>query len=717
MLNVKTGPILMLASASLLWGMSSAQAQENSAELTTESLAPEAVTDDTVIYPASFFSPYNPVSVSDMLDRIPGVSVGRGGGGGRGLGTGGDVLINGQRMAGKENSPRDQLDRIAAQEVERIEIIRGTSAELDVRGSGQVVNVVLADANSRSSTTVELVGRWNHDQTAEAGASVSHSRQIGNLQGLINIEARPNYENRESTELQYDPAGQPIGSLFESNVRDQDILEIAGNIGYQWANQRAQLNVLYGDSGYPRRVSRDFRDYLEYEQTDNDHSNWEVGGDYDISFANGHRAQLLFVATDQTRDEQRERYRADPDTAQVADVNNKTLFIDSDQRTRERIVQGNYSFPLTSDQNLRVGLERAVTRLDSSLLVGSRHSGSESLPPSERFGGLNPQPSLSNAGTTVEEVRYEGFAFHNWVLSPRSTLETSLVYESSEISQSGVVDNSRRFNYLRPSIDYRFNFTESLQLRATAAKEVSQLSFSSFAATVNDDDREQNTDAGNPELTPQEELRYELGLEYRLPNDSGVVNSRIFYRDIENYIGNINATVDPNEPLSAEGNVGPATRWGIFNDASLRLGFLGVPDAIVSAELNIFDSQITNPFLGSKERINRRGEAELGFRHDVTAWALSYGFDYRYPFHGGEYDIDVTTITRNDNQPSLDMFVSRVFFDDVTVRLESDNTLGQSRCRSRYRYEPSTIDGELSRIEDSCSSRYRRLILSVSSTF
>ncbi|HBX38584.1 MAG TPA: hypothetical protein DEG76_15430, partial [Pseudohongiella sp.] len=154
-----------------------------------------------------------------------------------------------------------------------------------------------------------------------------------------------------------------------------------------------------------------------------------------------------------------------------------------------------------------------------------------------------------------------------------------------------------------------------------------------------------------------------------------------------------------------------------FNDASLRLGFLGVPDAIVSAELNIFDSQITNPFLGSKERINRRGEAELGFRHDVTAWALSYGFDYRYPFHGGEYDIDVTTITRNDGQASLDMFVSRVFFDGVTVRLESDNTLGQSRCRSRYRYAPSTIDGELSRIEDSCSSRYRRLILSVSSTF
>ena len=64
-----------------------------------------------------------------MLDRIPGVNVfgGNRGGGGRGLGTGGNILINGQRIAGKDNSARDQLDRITAAEVERIEIIRDTS--------------------------------------------------------------------------------------------------------------------------------------------------------------------------------------------------------------------------------------------------------------------------------------------------------------------------------------------------------------------------------------------------------------------------------------------------------------------------------------------------------------------------------------------------------------------------------------------------------------
>ena len=86
--------------------------------------------DSTVVYEAEFFDQFNPITASDMLDRIPGVDVfggNRGGGGNRGLGTAGNLLINGQRIAGKDNSARDQLDRITSAEVERIEIIRDTS--------------------------------------------------------------------------------------------------------------------------------------------------------------------------------------------------------------------------------------------------------------------------------------------------------------------------------------------------------------------------------------------------------------------------------------------------------------------------------------------------------------------------------------------------------------------------------------------------------------
>lgn len=729
-LRVKTAMLLVLASSTAL--ASSARQPEadtgaDSPDLSAVQSRPSADVEDvdesTVVYPADFFEPYNPVSANDMLDRIPGVSVGGGGGGGgRGLGTGGDLLINGQRIAGKDNSPRDQLSRIAASEVTRIEIIRGTSGDLAVRGAGQVVNIVLSDADSRASTSAELVARLNHDDVFEVGAEVSHSRQIGNFQALVSLQARPNYENRQSREAQFNASGQPIGSLFETNVRDQDEMELTSNISYRTGPHRMQFNALYGDSGYPRRIRRDFLEMrggdsvarAEEEEIDNDHFNWEVGGDYEYTFANDHRLQLLFIANDQTRDNIRERFDVAVGSANANVARDKTLFIESSQRTRERIVQGNYNFPIALTQDLRVGLERADTQLDSSLFIGSS-AGTE--PASERYGGLPPLRDISNPGTTVQEIRYEGFVFHNWTLNDRMTLESSVVYETSEISQSGAVSNSRRFNFVRPSLDYRFNLTESFQIRATLERAVSQLSFSNFAATANNSDREQDADAGNPGLEPQQETRYELGFEYRLPNDNGVLSTRFFYRDIEDYIGKINATTDPSQPISAVGNVGDAARWGVFNDFSTRLTYFDLPDAIVSGELNIFDSSITDPFLGTDQRINRRGEASLEFRHDITEYALNYGIEYNYPFHGGEYDIDITTVTRNDNDPSLDMFISKVFFDDITVRLESDNTLGQSRCRERRRYDGTTIDGRISEIEDSCSSRYRRLTLRVQTTF
>ena len=676
----------------------------------------------TVIYTADSFSQYNPITASDMLDRIPGVSL-RGGGpgsgrGDRGLGTGGNLLINGQRIAGKGNSARDQLDRITAAEVERIEIIRDTSGALNVRGASEVINVILLASQSRSSTTVELVNRLNHDNTLETGGSVAWSKQVGNFQALVNLEARPNYENRDNREVRLGPNNEVVGTLFETNIRDQQENTLSSNMSYSLGDHRMQLNALIREGDHPRPVRRDFVDFtdaglvnrIEEEDVNKEESNWEVGGDYEYSFDDGSRLSVLFVANNEIRNNVRERYSANPAEEGLS----KNLFIDSRQERQEFIIQGNYNFSITETQSLRVGIESADTQLDSSLLIGSS-SGSE--PASASVGGLSPLLSVSNPGTKVQEIRYEGFAFHNWTLSDRSSLESSLVYETSEISQTGAVNKTRDFQFWRPSFDYRFNITENFRFRGTVKRSVSQLSFSSFAATTNEEDRDLNALAGNPELEPQTSWDYEGQLEYRLPNDGGVISSNISYSDIDNYIGRINATIDPNEPLSATGNVAPAKRWAMFNRASIRLNSLSLPNAILGVTLGLFDSEIIDPFLKTKQRIGGRGFAGINFRHDITSLGLSYGIDYSHSIWGGNYDIDIKTITRNDRERSLDLFFSKVWFEDWTFRLESDNTLGASRCRYRQRFDGTTINGAISLIQDSCSSRYRRLNLSIQTTF
>jgi len=676
----------------------------------------------TVVYNAEFFAQYSPVTAKDMLDRIPGVSLrnggGGGGGGGRGLGTGGNLLINGQRIAGKDNSASDQLERITAAEVESIEIIRDTTGALNVRGASEVINVILVAVESRSSTTVELINRLNHDGEFENGGSAAWSQQIGNFQALVNLQSRPNYENRDNREARLGPDGELLGTLFETTIRDKDEQTFSTNLSYSLGPHRMQLNALVSEGDHPRPVRRDFVDFtgagvvnsIQEEQVENEENNWEVGGDYEFNFDNGSRLAVLFVANNEIRNSVRERFQADPAEVGLS----KNLFIDSRRKIGEFIVQTNYNFSLGEEQSLRVGFERADTQLNSSLLIGSSF-GTEPL--SESVGGLSPLSSISNPGTKVQEIRYEGFAFHNWTLSDRSSLESSIVYETSEISQTGAVSKTRDFQFWRPSVDYRFNITDNFRFRATIERSVSQLSFSSFAATSNDEDRDLNALAGNPELEPETSWSYEAGLEYRLPNDGGVLSSNIGYTDIDNYIGRINATIDPDQPLSATGNVAPAKRWSMFNRASIRLNRFNLPDAILGVTVGLFDSEIIDPFLQTEQRLGGRGFVGINFRHDITPLGLSYGIDYSHSIWGGQKDIDIQTITRNDRERSLDLFVSKVWFDDWTFRLETDNTLDASRCRFRQRFDGTTIDGSLALIQDSCSSRYRRWTLSVQTTF
>ena len=89
---------------------------------------------------------------------------------------------------------------------------------LTIRVSISVINIILVEVPSRSSTQVQLVNRLNHDDTYEVGGNVGWSTQIGNFQALVKLEARPNYENRDNREVRVTPEGELLGTLFEENI-------------------------------------------------------------------------------------------------------------------------------------------------------------------------------------------------------------------------------------------------------------------------------------------------------------------------------------------------------------------------------------------------------------------------------------------------------------------------------------------------------------------
>ncbi len=678
----------------------------------------------TVVYQADFFAEYSPVSVNDMIDRIPGIGLALNGnrnnrGNSRGLGSGeGEILINGQRTTGKSNEGRSQLSRIAADQVNYIEIIRGTSEEMDIRGGGQVVNVVLLDAKSRSSISAELNMDRLHDGTVDPGAKISYTGQTGAFNYLFHVEAEPRYENQFTKEFSRDANGDLLETREEEKIRDQTEFETSFNLGYQFENSMIQLNGLYAESSPPSDVDRIINDYSsgnllssrEREDQQSDRNNWEVGGDYEYGFNNGSKFRFLFIVNDRDFANTRERYDV------FAESESKDLFLFSAGRDRERIGRTSYTFDLSPNQGMELGVERAQTIRDSKLRLGLSGTGATSA----AHGGLVAQP-VSNSSSTVEEIRLENFAIHNWQLNDRMSLESSLIYETSTITQSGDVTNERDFDFVRPKLDYRFDITQSLQLRATIEKSVSQLSFSDFSTSADNSDDDQDTQAGNPDIAQEQSWNYKLNLEYRLPNNVGVLNSEFYYRDLEDVIDRIDVSPSATDLQSARGNIGDGKRYGANLDASTRLGYLGLPNALFSLGFSVQDSAVTDPFLGTERRLRRNGRwfSRANFRHDITKYDFSYGFSYFTSARDGSglTQIDIIDTETEIGDYGLNFFAEKKAFNSATIRFDIQNANDQMRCRERIRFVGATTAGIVEEVEDSCFGSGVKYALKIRHTF
>ena len=715
--------------------------------------------DSTVRYPAIYFSEWAPVTAQDMLDRIPGLDAGggfgppggggggfgggppggggfgggpppgffgRGGGGGGGRGFGGgsretEILINGKRTAGKSNSTGGQLTRITSDQVDYIEIIRGTSGELDVRGSGQVINVVLYDTFADRSIQYELSAQQSDNNTVTPSGSLSFSGQTGALDYQIEARSGEVYSRNISKENSVLGDFSPNDRIREIRQTDGDNSTISANAGYEISpSSSARFNAQFtegsGESDTVRRTT-DLKvspnvDFFQREDNPSSIENWEIGADYEYVTDRGDRFKVLAISNAFTQARTRERWNLTSPQSE-----DKNLFLDSGSITRERIIRGSYTFDMFGgSQDIELGAERAQTILDSKLALGI---GGIPGTPSSDFGGLVPV-SISNSNSSVEEMRYEPFIIHNWIFSPRMSLETSVLYEDSEITQRGDVSKSREFDFVKPKADFRYDLTPQIQLRGTIEKIVEQLTFNDFVAATDNRDEDSNVQLGNENLRQEWYWNYEFNAEYRLPNDIGVVSSRLYFEDWHDRIERIDVSPSDDDLQGANGNIGDGEKYGIDINSSTRMRMIGLPNLLVTGSVNVEDSKIKDPFLGIERRMqfSWRGRTTWSFRHDIPERNLNWGMRWSNSFDGNRKTYDLVDIELSAGDPFWSAFVEWVSPQNITFRLDADRIISDGEfCRERQRFVGRISSGILEEIEDQCSTSGPTLSLRVTGTF
>lgn len=649
-----------------------------------------------VTYDASYFTPYQVVTAADMLRWVPGGAAllpgGPGGGNDdkRGFGSGGDqVLINGKRLSGKSNDIGSAMQRIQADVVRRIELIRGTAAGLDVRSEGTLINIVLSEDIAAGSGSWQLHSAFYGRSKPDFDGLFSYSDAAGKLDYLLSAELGP--YNRGNDVERYEEFFAPdTGALTERREIVLPMLkkELVLNASGSWAfDDGAILNVntRFADTGNEedettRAISTGEPDAALFRNIlDQTGKNWEIGGDAEQPVGAG---SLKTRAIFQRRNGDEAR-RITLSSTDAGNVPAESLFTTRDVAT-ESILRSSYSWQPAAGHNLELGVEAARNTLDKDIRLF------EVAPD----GGLTPV-TLFNSDSDVTEDRYELFSTYFWPMRPSIVLESALNIEYSEIGQQGVdVDNARSFTYVKPRIDLRWDLTGATQLRSSLERTVSQLDFGDFVANF-DNDNDQ-VDTGNPELEPQKAWEFTFAWERRLADDNGVLQARVFYNDVEDHIDNVRVT----DTVSAAGNIGDARYYGAVFSGSWRLSSIGLEGAVLDASYTLQDSSTTDPFTGSERKMSgiREREYSLNFRHDIAAWRFNYNIEVDWRGKRYANDINFREI-QTAVRPNTHIAMQYRLTDRVLLWFDTRIVFDSHDRRTRERYTGNIADGNLLRRE------------------
>ena len=253
---------------------------------------------DTTVYTIADFERFAPRTALDMVEKIPDFTLTETSDE-RGLGQASqNILVNGQRVAGKSNDARTTLARIAASAVERIEIVDG--ARLGIPGlTGRVANVIVRSDPISVQFRWEGQNRRNIPDQISSG-TISASGRIGSTDFTLSLS------NGDATRrggvgplIATDGSGALLYSSIERDVYRVDSPRLAGSI-HREGSDGSILNINL--SGQVYHFTADFESLVtptpsgtpydeHFRQTEREW-NVEAGGDYEFALGDG-RLKLI----------------------------------------------------------------------------------------------------------------------------------------------------------------------------------------------------------------------------------------------------------------------------------------------------------------------------------------------------------------------------------------------------------------------------------------
>jgi hypothetical protein len=650
-----------------------------------------ADTPGVTIYRVAFFQDLQPVNAAEMVRMLPGFQIRNGDLGVRGYsGSAGNILVDGQRPTSKEESPEAILERIPAEAVDHIELIRSGASGYDMQGYALLANVV-------RSTKVALQGR------VEVQEVHSHSGY-----SAPRMESQINWQGDDSS--------LDLGAILYQAVDN--------GLGYGRRNQIGADGVplKLARYAYPRlgeggQVSAEFRQSLPLGELT---LNGLVKQNYwhaDIVETITYPAPLIQPAQDRNRDrsaEMQARY-------EMPLSDDEQLLVLASHRTTEDISRNRSYSPgsvsMTAD---RAGRRESILRVDyrrqaGDIVLNTGVEGALNILNSRNSLFTDGVPvALPAANVRVAERRGEGFVTGTWHATPTLTAELEMRYEASVLSQSGDTNLSRPLSYAKPRLQTSWRPLPGEEFRFSIERRVGQLNFDDFVSSANL--LNNNVEAGNRNLQPDRTTRIELTWERRFWT-RGSLTVTAQRDEVAALIDHIPVFNDDGTVYDANGNIGNGQRERLLANLTMPLDPLCLAGFTVQAAGNLSHSEVDDPATGQPRPFSgdHPFDGWVSLTKDMPRHRLRMGMTLASPSVYRSYKAN--EFERDSYPARLSAFVEYRPRPQWTVRLFGERMTQVPTYRDRTIYDGLRGDSGIDYVEQRALNTGMMVGLNIQHTF
>jgi hypothetical protein len=592
---------LLLLSVSLIAiaipGLATAQAQDPSSSPETGQ-AGQNQADKSQSFAPDFFAEKQCNNAMDMVNQVPGFLFNSGDTSLRGFGgAAGNVLIDGERPTSKNESLGDILYRIPASQVERIDLIIGGAAGIDMQGQARLVNVI-RKPGQKAHTTLEIANQfWAHG-LSRPYLGLVFAAPKGATSTDLSYEAYSYFNDGVSDGYRLtryaDGSSLRTGVFAANNGVGQD-LKLGHSRPLLGGKISLNLNYRPEDEVYKARY---VTDTTSIENQDWAGRNGEIGLRYERPLLPKWRIESnMLIRKSTSRIDDRYNDAGDPSRYFEKTQNN------------EDILAANLFWQPQEGRTFQAGIEQTFNgRLTRSLYTDS---GTPVDVPADNI--------------DVHEDRTEYSLLGNMRLTPKLNVEAGLKLENSTIAVKGEARETN-LSYTKPRLQVVYTPTPKLKLTWRLENTLAQLDFSDFAASV--DLQSTVVKAGNVSLKPTRKWIHSLNVDYSFweKGNFNVTLERQSLQDVTDFM----ALVVDGDTYTTRGNIGDGHIDRLDANLTLPLEKLKIKGGEFKTRYTMRESGVIDPITHQERPISNvfARQFSFGFTQNLVQKKIKWGVNY-----------------------------------------------------------------------------------------